>query len=137
MSIYWHSPSMKYHCMMLVPGWCSDCGPCGVSLACRECIPSIHRRNKKCIKRELMQRGVTITPDSELKVKLPSGSLWTRIEVLLVLNSTLKASYTPLAVCDFLTSDIKLQYTGPESVLQCLDNGSQWGKAINNCEDIL
>ena len=64
-----------------------------------------------------MQRGVTITPDSEPRLKLPAGSPWTRREALLVLNSTLKASYIPMVVCDFLTSNIKLQYTGPESVL--------------------
>ena len=67
-----------------------------------------------------MQRGVTITPDSEPRLKLPPGSLWTRKGVLLVLNSTLKASYTPLVVCDFLTLNITLQYTGPESVLRSL-----------------
>ena len=52
-----------------------------------------------------------------------------------MLNSTLKASYIPLVVCDFLTSNLKLQYTGPESVLKCLDNGRQWAHAINvnNC----
>ena len=84
-----------------------------------------------------MQQGITITPDSEPKLKLPSGSLWTRSEVLLVLNSTLKALCVPLVVCDFLTSKLKLQYTGPESVLQCLDHGRKWAKAINNCEEIL
>ena len=126
---------MRYHCERLVICWYSDSGTCGVSL-CRECIPSIHRRNKIFIRRELRKRGITVTPDSEPRLKLPSGSLWTRSEVLLVLNSTLKASYVPLVVCDFLTSHLKLQYTGPESVLQCLDNGRKWAKAINNCEDI-
>ena len=65
-----------------------------------ECIPSIHRHNIEFIKRELRQRGVAITPDTELRLKLPAGSLWTRREdlVLLVLNSTLIASYVPLVV---------------------------------------
>ena len=102
----------------------------------RECIPSIHRRNIKFIKRELRKRGVTVTPDTEPRLKLPTGSLWTRREVLQVLNSTLKASYIPLVVCDFLTSNLKLQYTAPESVLSCLDNGRKWARAINDCEDI-
>ena len=105
----------------------------------RECIPSIqcHPRNIKFIKRELRQRGVTITPDTEPRLTLPAGSLWTRKEVLLVLNITLKASYIPLVVCDFLTANLRLRYTGPESVLKCLDNGRQWARAINNCEEIL
>ena len=85
----------------------------------------------------MRKQGITITPDSKPKLKLPSGSLWTRIEVPLVLKSTLKAFYILLVVCDFLTSKVKLQYTGPEAVLQCLDNGRKWAKAINSCEDIL
>ena len=44
-----------------------------------------------------------------------------------MLNSTLKASY----ICGFLTANLKLQYTGPESVLKCLDNGREWAQAIN------
>ena len=103
----------------------------------RECIPSIHHRNIKFIKRELRQRGVTVTPDTEPKLKLPSGSLWTRREVLLVLNSTLKASYIPLVVCDFLTSNLKLQYTAPELVLSCLESCRKWARAINDCDGIL
>ena len=79
---------------------------------------------------------MTITPDTEPRLKLPAGSLWTRKEVLLVLNSTLKASYIPVDVCDFLTANLWLQYTGPESVLKCLDNGRKWTQAINNCEEI-
>ena len=50
---------------------------------------------------------------------------------------TLKDSYIPLVVRDFLTSNIKLRYTGPESVLKCLGNGRQWAKAINNCKEII
>ena len=80
---------------------------------------------------------MTVTPDTTPKLKLPSGSPWTRREVLRLLNSTLKASYIPLAVCDFLTSNLKLQYTAPESVLSCLDNGRKWARAINDCENIL
>ena len=53
-----------------------------------------------------------------------------------MLNSTLKASYIPLVVCDFLTATLRLQYTGCESVLKILDNGRKWAQAINNCEVI-
>ena len=137
MSIYWHWPNMRYHCEKLVTCWYSDSGACGVCLSKSAfLLYNCHRRNKIFIRRELRKRGITVTPDSEPTLKLPSGSLWTRSEVLLVLNSTLKASYVPLVVCDYLTSNLKLQYTGSQSVLQCLDNGRQWAKAINNCEDI-
>ena len=80
---------------------------------------------------------MAITPDTELRLKLPAGSLWTISEVLLVLNSTLKASYIAVVLCDFLILHLKLQYTGPESVVNCLDNSKQGARAINNCEDIL
>ena len=80
---------------------------------------------------------MTVTPDTQPRLKLPAGSLWTRREVLPVLDSTLKASYIPLVVCAFLTSNLKLQYTSPAPMLKCLDNGRQWEKMINNCEEIL
>ena len=79
---------------------------------------------------------MTITLDTEPRLKLPVGSLWTRKEVLLVLNSTLKASYIPLVVRDFLTANLRLQYTCCELVLKCLENGRKWAQAINNCEAI-
>ena len=41
-----------------------------------------------------------------------------------------------MVVCDFLTSNLKLQCTGPKAVLSCLDNGRKWARAINNCEEI-
>jgi len=65
-------------------------------------------------------------------VRLPPGSNWNKMDVKLVLRMTLKASYIPLCVCDFLLENLRVIKQVPPSVGKMLDNCRQWTSRIND-----
>ena len=54
------------------------------------------------------------------------------MDVKLVLRMTLKASYIPLCVCDFLLENLRVIKQVPPSVGKMLDNCRQWTSRIND-----
>ena len=103
----------------------------------RECPPSVHARNQRFVKRELRSRGIAITPESDPVVRLPAGSNWNTMDVKMVLRTTLKASYIPLCVCDFILEHLRVIRQVPPSVGRMIDNCMSWTGRINASEPVL
>ena len=80
----------------------------------------VHKRNKSFIRKELRARGITLHLNSDHVARLPAGSLWTVIDVKRVFRKTLKASYIPVCVCDFLLDKLRVIRLKPLTV------GSVW-----------
>ena len=106
----------------------------GISL--RECLQSVHKRNKSFILKELRGRCITLHPYIGPVVRLPAGSLWTVI-VRGVSRKTLVVSYIPLCVCDFLLDKLGVIRLQSPTVGSVLDNGGSWTRHINDVEHIL
>ena len=70
-------------------------------------------------------------------VRLPAGSNWNKMDVKMVLRKTLKASYIPLCVCDFILEHLRVIRQVPPSVGRMLDNCRSWTGRINDNEPIL
>ena len=107
----------------------------------RECTQSVHKRNKSFIRKELRHRGITLHPDSDSVVRLPTGSLLTVTDVEWIFQKTQVVSYIQLCVCGFLLEKLRVirlePPSGPPTVGSVLDNGRSWTRRINKVEDIL
>ena len=75
---------------------------------------------------------IAITPESDPVVRLPPGSNWNKMDVKMVLRKTLKASYIPLCVCDFILENPCVIKQVAPSVGRMLDNCRQWTSCIND-----
>ena len=103
----------------------------------RECPPSVHARNKRFVKRELISCGIALTPESDPVVRLPTGSNWNKMVVKLFLRKTLKASYISLCVCDFILQNLRVVKQVSPSVGRILDNCRVWTGRIDDNEPVL
>ena len=107
------------------------------NISLREYSQSVHKRNKGFVRNELRGRSITLHLDSDPVVRLPTGSLWTVIDVKQVFRKTLVVSYIPLCVCDFLLDKLRVIRLEPPPVGSGLDNGRSWARRINNVEVII
>lgn len=63
------------------------------------CTNGVHKVNKQKIKRVLRRKGITLTPDSEIRIPCPPTVLVTKRELRMELKNQLKHSFIPDIIC--------------------------------------
>ena len=63
------------------------------------CTNGVHMVNKQQIKRVLRRKGITLTPDSEIRIPCPPTVLVTKRELRMELKNQLKHSFIPDIIC--------------------------------------
>ena len=98
----------------------------------------MHKQNKSFFEKLRAQaRGITLHPDNDTVARFPAGCLWTVIDVKRVFRKTLKASYIPLCVSDFLLDKLRVIQLETPTVGSILDDDRSWARRVNDLEDIL
>ena len=68
----------------------------------------IHKQNVEQLRRVLRRKGFTLTPDSEMVSKVPSGTQYSRYDIVSVLRRALLVSYIPQRACDHALSTVRV-----------------------------
>ena len=77
-----------------------------------------------------------MTPESDPVVRLPAGLNWKKMDAIMVLRKTLKASYIPLCVCDYILQNLCVIQQVPPGVGKVLDSCRAWTGCINDNEPV-
>ena len=94
----------------------------------------VHRRNVAAIRIQLRARGITVTPDSEMVIKIPHTAVAKKREIKLILRGMLPACST-FHMCKVIAQSIlrtvRVVQETPKSLGDTLDTTKFWVKSMS------
>lgn len=76
------------------------------NVSARVCTPRVHMVNMSKVKRALRKKGITLTPDSIVRISIPSTVLVTKRELRRELMLQLDQSFVPRIIRTFITKNM-------------------------------
>ena len=92
----------------------------------RELALPIHQVNISQLTTVLRHRGFTLTPDSELVIKIPGDVQTTRMTVISTLRKALLVSFIPQMVCDHVLRNIRVVRQATKTIGEVLITTKHW-----------
>ena len=81
------------------------------------------------LRRVLRRKGFTLTPDSEMVIRIiriPSGTQYSRYDIVSVLRRALLVSFIPQRVCDHALSTVRVVKLAEVTLGQTLITTKKW-----------
>ena len=78
------------------------------------------------LRRVLRRKGFTLTPDSEMVIRIPSGTQYSRYDIASVLRRALLVSFIPQRVCDHAVSTVRVVKLAEVTLDQKLLTTKKW-----------
>ena len=72
----------------------------------------VHKLNKEQLKRVLLQKGFTLTPDSEMVIRISGGAQHSKYEIASALRQALWISLITRRVCDHALQAVRVVKLG-------------------------
>ena len=95
-----------------------------------ECTEAVHNINVKIVSRALRDKGVRITPVSDLVVRIPPGVEASKKDVVVALKEKLKRSFLPLAICDYILTHVRVVKGKSVTIASLLTSHNKWIKML-------
>ena len=86
------------------------------------CSGGVHKVNKQKIRRALRRKGITLTPDSEIRIPCPPTVLVTKRELRMELKNQLMHSFIPDIICRSIIRKAKFVKQGSVTIGNMLRN---------------
>ena len=77
-------------------------------VSARECPPGVHDVNTKKIRRALRGKGITLTPDSDIRIPIPATVLATKRDLTIELQKQLLQSFVPGIICTHILRSVHI-----------------------------
>ena len=94
-------------------------------MSARNCTAGVHKVNRKKIRRALRRKGITLTPDSSIRIPIPSTVLATKRDVILELQAQLLQSFVPGIICTHILRNVRIIKSASPKIGDMLRNHSK------------
>ena len=96
------------------------------SISARHLDLHVHNMNKEQLKRVLRRKGFTLTPGSEMVIRIPSNAQHSKYEIISSLRQALLVSFIPQRVCDYALQTARVVKLADRTLGSMLISTKRW-----------